>query len=263
MQARGRQRRLPVNCAPRPLRWHSNCHHDESRSYRAGVRQPCFDRNTPQELSERIKDAFQRRGFFKTEVVKPLHVAVIDGLARPSPVDVEAVIKEGDRYRLGNIELRGYKAFDSQTLRPLFPLNRGDIFDIEKVRQGLEALRDLYGESGYLNFTPVPDTQFDESNHTISLVMDVDEGEQFRIEAVEFNAPRAVAAGLRGAWKLKIGDVYSSGYATKFFADNREPMPPAASASRASRPASASTSLMRLLIAGFPRNTYEKVTGSE
>ena len=185
----------------------------------------CFDRNLPGKMLELIRDAFARHGFLKAVVADRLRITVIYALAHPNPVDIAAVVNEGDRYRFGDIQFRGSKAFDSKTLRPLIPLKPGDIFDIEKVRQVLKALRDLYCDQGYLNFTPVPDTLFDETTHTISLNLDCDEGKQFTIAGVEFNAPRDVVGRLREAWKLKIGDVYSSGYVTKFFADNRELMP--------------------------------------
>ncbi|HEX9119829.1 MAG TPA: POTRA domain-containing protein [Terriglobales bacterium] len=185
----------------------------------------CFDRNLPGKMLDRIRDAFQRHGYFKVVVLDRLRVTVINASAHPNPVDLAAVVNEGDRYWLGDIQFRGDKAFDAKTLRPLIPLKRGDIVDVEKVRQGLKALRDLYGDHGYINFTPIPDAQIDGTSHTISLVIDCDEGKQFAIAGVEFSAPRDFVGRLREAWKLKIGDAYSSGYVAKFFADNRELMP--------------------------------------
>ena len=57
--------------------------------------------------------------------------------------------------------------------------------DIPAPGKGLEDLRKAYGEIGFINFTSAPDTQFDDENGLISLVIDVDEGKQFRIGSVK------------------------------------------------------------------------------
>jgi outer membrane protein insertion porin family len=43
-------------------------------------------------------------------------------------------------------------------LRHLFPIKDGDIISREKIGKGLENLRKVYGQFGYINFTSVPDT---------------------------------------------------------------------------------------------------------
>jgi len=48
------------------------------------------------ELSERIRNQFQDRGYFKAEVEK-LNIKVIDPLAAPKPIRMEAQVSEGGR----------------------------------------------------------------------------------------------------------------------------------------------------------------------
>ena len=62
----------------------------------------------------------------------------------------------------------------------------GDIFSREKIAKGLENLRKAYGEAGYINFTSVPDTKFDDEKKIVDLVIDVDEGKQFYVRRIEF-----------------------------------------------------------------------------
>ena len=62
----------------------------------------------------------------------------------------------------------------------------GDIFSREKVAKGLENLRKAYGAIGYINFTAIPDTSFDEQKKLINLTIDVDEGKQFYVRRIEF-----------------------------------------------------------------------------
>ena len=41
-------------------------------------------------------------------------------------------------------------------MRPLFQMGEGDVFSTGKLRKGLEQLRKLYGEFGYIDFVPEP-----------------------------------------------------------------------------------------------------------
>jgi hypothetical protein len=55
------------------------------------------------ESSERVRMQFQDRGYFKAEVEK-LDIKVIDPLASPKPIRMEAQVNEGARYRLSTID---------------------------------------------------------------------------------------------------------------------------------------------------------------
>ena len=90
-------------------------------------------------------------------------------------------------WRQGRIKFTGNKAItNAAALRRLIPMKDGEIFNIELVRKGLKNLRDAYGSLGYINFTPVPDTQFDDEKKLISLTIDLDEGKPFSVRRIEF-----------------------------------------------------------------------------
>ena len=89
-------------------------------------------------------------------------------------------VEEGDQYRLKEITFTGNKAVsDTRALRAQFKIKDGDIFDTEAIRKGLENLRKAYAALGYINFTPVPNTDPDDEKKTITLKIDLDEGKQF------------------------------------------------------------------------------------
>src|SRR5205807_6210169 len=54
------------------------------------------------------------------------------------------------------------------------------------VRKGLESLRKAYGEFGFINFTPVPNTKIDDEKKLITLDIDIDEGKQYSVRRIEF-----------------------------------------------------------------------------
>jgi outer membrane protein assembly factor BamA len=94
-------------------------------------------------------------------------------------------IDAGPRYRLGHITFTGNHAIsDAKALRGQFPIKDGSILDRKAIAKGLENLRYAYGQLGYINFTSVPSSTFDDEKKLGSLEIDVDEGKQFYVNSI-------------------------------------------------------------------------------
>src|SRR5262249_45152542 len=121
-------------------------------------------------------------------------------------------IEEGERYRLGSITFTGGKAVTNMAaLRSLFPMKDGEIFDTSNIRKGLDNLRKAYGELGYINFTPVPDTKIDEDKKLVSVVIALDEGKSYSVRRIEFTGTPTTRDKLtRREIALDEGSVYNS-----------------------------------------------------
>lgn len=192
----------------------------------------CFRSDKRAELDERIRDAFQRLGFFSATVAD-VEVNDLDRRVDPPSVSVTARIQEGDRYRLKEIKFKGNKAIsDSGALRSIIPMKDADWFNIEQVRQGIKALKDVYGELGFINFTPIPDFQLDNEQKLIVFTIDIDEGAQYRIESVTIRAAdERRKAALQSVWPedLQPGRVFNSKAVELFFKTASDLLPPDAS----------------------------------
>ena len=183
-----------------------------------------YDATKLEEDTERVRAEFQNRGYFKVLVDEPkteihdtghtgFHVPGIQpGLGKS--VDITMPIEEGERYHLGTITFKHNKAIpNAAALRSLFPMKDGDIFSREKVAKGLENLRKAYGEAGYINFTSVPDTKFDDEKKTVNLEVDVDEGKQFYVRRIEFQGNTTTRDKvIRREIALEEGQIYNSRY---------------------------------------------------
>jgi outer membrane protein insertion porin family len=156
-----------------------------------------YDATKLEEDTERVRAEYQNRGYFKANVSDPKteihdtghkggHIPLIQS-GPGKAVDLTMPIEEGDKYRLGKITFKNNKAIsNSVALRALFPLKDGDIFSREKIAKGLENLRKAYGQFGYINYTGVPSTTFDDEKKLADLEIDVDEGKQFYVRRIEF-----------------------------------------------------------------------------
>lgn len=183
-----------------------------------------YDATKLEEDTERVRAEFQNRGYFKVLVEDPkteIHDTGHTGLHIPwvqpgmgKSVDITMPIQEGDRYRLGAITFKHNVAIkNAAALRSLFPMKDGDIFSREKVAKGLENLRKAYGENGYINFTSVPDTKFDDEKKIVNLEVDVDEGKQFYVRRIEFQGNTTTRDKvIRREIALEEGQIYNSRY---------------------------------------------------
>ncbi len=119
--------------------------------------------------------------------------------------------------------------FPEEELRKLIPLQQGDILSSEKIREGLDALRKLYGSHGYIDFTPTPETEVDEEHQVVSILLVLDEQPQYRIGKIRIVGLSANAENAL-IWKIKPGDIFNNDLFKQFFEDN-QPILPAGSSS--------------------------------
>ena len=181
-----------------------------------------YDATKLEEDTERVRAEYQNRGYFKANVTDPKteihdtghkgpHVPLIQS-GPGKAVDITMPVEEGDKYRLGKITFKGNKAITNvAALRSLFPLKDGDIFSREKIAKGLEALRKAYGEYGYINYTPITNSTFDDDKKLAYLEIEVDEGKQFTVRRIEFTGNTTTRDKvIRRELALEEGGIYNS-----------------------------------------------------
>ncbi len=180
-----------------------------------------YDATKLDEDTERVRAEFQNRGYFKVLVHEPkteIHDTGHSGFHIPllqagpgKAVDITLPIEEGDKYSLGAINFKGNKAISNvKALRALFPIKDGDTFDRSKIAKGLENLQKAYGQYGYINFTSIPNTSFDEQKKQVILDIDVDEGKQFFVRRIEFQGNTTTRDKvIRREIALEEGQVYN------------------------------------------------------
>ena len=178
-----------------------------------------FDSTKLEEDSERVRQAYRERGYFKTLVGEPAtrtrDAGGVNLFLRPSKgkrTDILLPLEEGDRYRLGGITFSGNKAVtNTRVLRAQFALKDGDWFNATLFGKGLEQLRKAYGELGYINFVAEPAPRIDEAKHLIYLDIAVTEGKPYYVGRIEFSGNTVTRDKvIRRELLLEEGQVYNS-----------------------------------------------------
>jgi outer membrane protein assembly factor BamA len=158
------------------------------------------------ETEERLRREWQNRGYFKVQVSSDAH-ALSNSNPAGERIALSVHIDEGPQYRLAQITFKNNRAVtNSEALRAIFAIKDGDIFSREAIAKGLESLRRVYGELGYINAVSVPETTFNDDSQTISIYVNIDEGKQFYVSNISITG--ADPAVLR-VLPLKPGDIYN------------------------------------------------------
>jgi outer membrane protein insertion porin family len=162
-----------------------------------------YDSTKLEEDKSRVQDFYQQHGYFVAKVVDSkvelrqytttsfLHIPFFQK-SKPqqnSRADITLDIDEGLKYKLGNINFTGVKFFRTPEalMVPLFGMQKGDTFSTTKLRKGIENLRKLYGEFGFIDFVAEPGFEPDLKGGTVDLSLAVDEGKQFFVRRIDFS----------------------------------------------------------------------------
>ncbi len=164
-----------------------------------------FDRpKLDEDMEVGIRGLYQDHGYFKVDV-NATELKTVDlnrpGIPGPWPfigaqhgkaTNITIKIEEGEQYRMGKVSFRSADpdqglVFKPDYLERVFPLKEGDIFSSTKIRKALDDYRKLYGQYGYIDFTPTPLTDVDDAKKIVNVTMEFDQQKQFFVRRIEFS----------------------------------------------------------------------------
>ena len=105
-------------------------------------------------------------------------------------------------YRLDRLEIRNATIFTAEELRAQFPIKPGDAVRSAEIKIGLEKVKAMYEDRGYVNWSYVPEQVFDHPNRRMSLTFWLTEGVPHYVRRITVgNVPAAYDARVRDALK--------------------------------------------------------------
>jgi outer membrane protein insertion porin family len=155
-----------------------------------------------EDLEVGVRGLYRDNGYYKVSVGEPILENIdtqghrlgvpLTGRTHGKAVNITIPIEEGDRYKMGTLKIVSAdpdKALSLKVdaLKNVFPLKPGDIFSTEKVRKALETYGKIYGEYGFIDFTPEPDTEIDDEKKIINLTLKFDEQKQYYVHRIDFS----------------------------------------------------------------------------
>ena len=99
-------------------------------------------------------------------------------------LELTFIIREGERFTYGGTEIEGNHVFSSEQLLGNIDLDPGDILNLSRLEEGLQALADVYYENGYTS-TQIDTSEIrDPDQRTISYRIQITENERSHVESI-------------------------------------------------------------------------------
>ncbi len=150
-----------------------------------------------------IRGLYQDNGYFKVVVKDPIlenidtqnwrwGIPVVTGRSAGKAVNITIPIDEGQKYFMGTLKIASTDpdkalSLKADALKGVFPLKQGDVFSTAKIRKALDEYTKIYGQYGFIDFVPTPETDIDESAKKINVTMKFDEGKQYYVRRIDFS----------------------------------------------------------------------------
>jgi outer membrane protein insertion porin family len=159
-----------------------------------------YDSTKLEEDKSRIQNFYQEHGYFLARALESkvsmqqvggggFRIPLIHPNKPHTVANLDVSIDEGRKYHLNNITFTGVKFFRTPEalMTPLFGMGKGDVFSTQKLRKGIENMRKLYGEFGFIDFVGEPSFDPIPSTDQIDMSLAVDEGKQFFVRRIDFS----------------------------------------------------------------------------
>ena len=112
---------------------------------------------------------------------------------------------------MGDIKFVGNKAVSAAEVRLALAQTPGQVYSEDRLRLGFEALKRIYGNIGYINFTAEPRFDFDEPQKIVNLTIEIAEDRQFTVNRIDFTGnTRTRDDVIRREILVKEGDVFNA-----------------------------------------------------
>ncbi len=182
-----------------------------------------YDQMKLEDDKEHIREAYQNHGYFEVKILEEtVKIMPKPGTGFRMPIfltrgpgiyaDIAIPIQEGRQYKLNKANFVGIKLFrEPSVLLPYFRMKEGDVFSRENLTKGLEGLRKVYGQFGYIDFVPEPSFDFIPNTDQVDLTITADEGKQFFIRRIDFSGNTTTRDKvIRREILLDEGDMYNT-----------------------------------------------------
>jgi outer membrane protein insertion porin family len=178
---------------------------------------------------------YYARGYLKAEfgeprakVVKQPAAENEDGPRNQTVVDVTFAVSPGRQYKLKTLAWSGNRELPTETLQKMVRAEPGEPANMVRLGDNLKDIQKLYGSRGYVTAAIKPETEFDDAANTVMIRLDVKEGYLFHMGELEFRGlDNSLTAKLRGAWKIRPGEVFDSTYLGEYLPAAQKLLPAA------------------------------------
>ncbi len=175
-----------------------------------------FNKRQLDKLISQLKASYISKGYYGINITKTIDIDT------QNRVGIELNIDEGKVARISSMKITGGSVYDEDDLLDLFEIGEADFFIMNYFTEkdhyskvaldaGVEAMKSLYINSGYLDFKiKTVKTNLSDDKQNIDIDIQIDEGAEYRLGNIQFSGDllNQSIEGLRGLLTIKKDDVF-------------------------------------------------------
>ncbi len=157
-----------------------------------------------------VEKYYRERGYIDAKVLNVDRVVERDEEENRTYLHLTIFIQEGQQYQYGGMTFKGNKLFSTEKLEGLLKQKSGGLLNLTLVDADYQKVADLYYENGYIFNTINREEKRDETNKTVSFVVNIVERGRAHIENIILKGNKKTRdfVMLREL-PLEVGDVFS------------------------------------------------------
>ncbi len=170
------------------------------------------------DIEMNLKAFYKEHGYMQVQVGEPI-TRIFEGPRGYTPMlrktkqqfYVEIPIDAGDQYRIGSLTLKDCGVLKCEALVNAFRLNKGDVVNYKRIKDTLDNLKKLYGNMGYINWSYLPEQNFDPKTKTMDLTFTFVPDKQFTVHRINYAGnTKTRDKVMRREFILEEGKVFST-----------------------------------------------------
>ncbi len=126
-----------------------------------------------------IVNYLQNRGYADAKVDIAVNESKTEG-----KIILEVTAEKGPIFHFGKITFKGNTLFTDKEIDQVFSARPGGTYSPEKLRQSMQAIKDLYGRKGHIDANVQYETQLVANKPVYNVYFQIEEGEQYKIGMV-------------------------------------------------------------------------------
>ena len=120
---------------------------------------------------------YRENGYINAKVLDPM----INVDKNEKAIFIKIPVEEGDQYKTGKIEFIGDNTFPDKKLREKIDLEKADVYNLGKIREGVFNITELYSQQGYAYADVKPLREVNAQKKIVDTVMQIDKGRKVYI----------------------------------------------------------------------------------
>ncbi len=170
----------------------------------AWLRSGILDKNTLDEDVNKVKEFYQNNGYIDAEAESN-----VEYKKEEKGIYVTINIKEGIKYTVGEVYIKGNTVFKEEEIRKQLVLKKKAVYSPQQLRTDVIKIQTLYFDKGYMDCRLLPDTMLNKEAHSIDITYDISESEISYVNTIRITGnTKTKDVVIRRELRLYPGDKY-------------------------------------------------------